>query len=224
MPDENDLHPYQRYCVDFLEEKPQCALFLDCGLGKTIITLTAISHLLYDSFEVSRVLIIAPLRVARDTWIGELSKWEHLKGLRMERVIGSPRERVAALSRKAELYIINRENVESMTGFDRLCGTNSISGNSFRTYRLSKGSFTRTSSGVIKFWRRPIDMLKLILLGIITFNGQRVSWANPIRLGVWMHWKRRRKGRFICRDIFPLWQIRGRSICFSRACITARWR
>ena len=83
MPGEKDLHPYQKFCVDFLEEKPQCALFLDCGLGKTIITLTAISHLLYDSYEVSRVLIIAPLRVARDTWIGELSKWEHLKGLRM---------------------------------------------------------------------------------------------------------------------------------------------
>ena len=112
MPNESDLHQYQRYCVEFLEEKPQCALFLDCGLGKTIITLTAISHLLYDSFEVSRVLIIAPLRVARDTWIGELSKWEQLKGLRMERVIGTPKERVAALSRKAELYIINRENVE----------------------------------------------------------------------------------------------------------------
>ena len=66
---EKDLHPYQKYCVDFVERHPQCALFLDCGLGKTIITLTAISHLLYDSFEVSRVLIIAPLRVARDTWI-----------------------------------------------------------------------------------------------------------------------------------------------------------
>ena len=94
MPCENDLHGYQKFCVDFLEEKPQCALFLDCGLGKTIITLTAISHLLYDSYEVSRVLIIAPLRVARDTWIGELSKWEHLKGLRMERVIGTPKERM----------------------------------------------------------------------------------------------------------------------------------
>lgn len=112
MPCENDLHGYQKFCVNFLEEKPQCALFLDCGLGKTIITLTAISHLLYDSFEVSRVLIIAPLRVARDTWIAELSKWEHLKGLRMERIIGTPRERVAALGRKAEIYIINRENVE----------------------------------------------------------------------------------------------------------------
>lgn len=112
MPGEKDLHPYQKFCVDFLEEKPQCALFLDCGLGKTIITLTAISHLLYDSYEVSRVLIIAPLRVARDTWIGELSKWEHLKGLRMERILGTPKERVQALSRKAELYVINRENVE----------------------------------------------------------------------------------------------------------------
>ena len=87
MPGEKDLHPYQKFCVNFLEEKPQCALFLDCGLGKTIITLTAISHLLYDSYEVSRVLIIAPLRVARDTWIGELSKWEHLKGMRMENTI-----------------------------------------------------------------------------------------------------------------------------------------
>ena len=112
MPGEKDLHPYQKFCVDFLEEKPQCALFLDCGLGKTIITLTAISHLLYDSYEVSRVLIIAPLRVARDTWIDELSKWDHLKGLRMERILGTPKERVQALSRKAELYVINRENVE----------------------------------------------------------------------------------------------------------------
>ena len=109
MPGEKDLHPYQKFCVNFLEEKPQCALFLDCGLGKTIITLTAISHLLYDSYEVSRVLIIAPLRVARDTWIGELSKWEHLKGLRMERILGTPRERVAALS-------LEKRNCTSSTG------------------------------------------------------------------------------------------------------------
>jgi superfamily II DNA or RNA helicase len=80
---EKDLHDYQKFCVDFVEGKPQCALFLDCGLGKTVIALTAISHLLYDSFEVSRVLIVAPLRVARDTWIAELDKWEHLQGLRM---------------------------------------------------------------------------------------------------------------------------------------------
>ena len=109
---EKDLHGYQQFCVDFVEKRPQCALFLDCGLGKTVIALTAISRLLYDSFEVSRVLIIAPLRVARDTWIAELSKWEHLQDLRMERVIGTEKDRVAALSRRAELYVINRENVE----------------------------------------------------------------------------------------------------------------
>ena len=109
--DETRLHPYQQFCVDFVEKNPMCGLFLDCGLGKTVIVLTAIYHLLYDSYEVSRVLIITPLRVARDTWPGELSKWEHLRCIRMERVIGSPKERIAALSRPARLYIINRENV-----------------------------------------------------------------------------------------------------------------
>ena len=112
MPGENDLHSYQKFCVDFIEEHPNCGVFLDMGLGKTIISLTAISHLLYDSFEVSRVLIIAPLRVARDTWVAELGTWEHLRGLKIERVLGTPKERVAALSRRAEMYIINRENVE----------------------------------------------------------------------------------------------------------------
>ena len=112
MPGENDLHSYQKFCVNFIEEHPNCGVFLDMGLGKTIISLTAISHLLYDSFEVSRVLIIAPLRVARDTWVAELGKWEHLRGLKIERVLGTPKERVAALSRRAEMYIINRENVE----------------------------------------------------------------------------------------------------------------
>ena len=110
--DENALHLYQRFCVDFIEKHPACGIFLDMGLGKTAITLTAISHLLYDSYEVSRVLIIAPLRVARDTWVAELAKWENLRALRMERILGTPKERIGALSRKAELYIINRENVE----------------------------------------------------------------------------------------------------------------
>ncbi len=109
---EKHLHPYQAFCVGFIETHPACGIFLDMGLGKTSIALTAIEHLLHDSFEVSRILIIAPLRVARDTWLNELAKWAHLRNLRMERVIGSPKERVAALSRKAELYIINRENVE----------------------------------------------------------------------------------------------------------------
>ena len=110
--DEGCLHNYQQYCVGFLEEHPQCALFLDCGLGKTIITLTAIQHLMYDSFDVNRVLIIAPLRVARDTWIAELAKWAHLKSLTMQRVIGSEKDRIRALGERADVYVINRENTE----------------------------------------------------------------------------------------------------------------
>ena len=171
MPGEKDLHPYQKFCVDFLEEKPQCALFLDCGLGKTIITLTAISHLLYDSYEVSRVLIIAPLRVARDTWIGELSKWEHLKGLRMERILGTPKERVAALSRKAELYVINRENVPwlcetlfdwpfDMVVIDELSSFKSVQAKRFKALRKVRGHIRRivgltgtpAPNGLIDIW------------------------------------------------------------------------
>ena len=72
---EAQLHPYQTFCTSFIEEHPACGIFLDMGLGKTAIALTAIEHLLFDSFEVSRVLIIAPLRVARDTWLNELAQW-----------------------------------------------------------------------------------------------------------------------------------------------------
>jgi hypothetical protein len=86
--------------------------FLDMGLGKTVITLTALDDLLFDSFEVSRVLVVCPLRVAKTTWPQEIAKWDHLRRLRYSVVVGTPKERIAALSRPAELYIINRENVE----------------------------------------------------------------------------------------------------------------
>ena len=88
------------------------ACFSTWGLGKTAIALTAVAHLLYDSFEVSRVLMIAPLRVARDTWIAELDKWEHSAACSWSAWLGTPKERIAALSRRADLYVINRENVE----------------------------------------------------------------------------------------------------------------
>ena len=110
--DEGCLHNYQQYCVGFLEEHPQCALFLDCGLGKTVITLTAIEHLMHDWYDVNRVLIIAPLRVARDTWQAELGKWAHLRGLAMQRIIGSEKDRLRALGERADIYVINRENTE----------------------------------------------------------------------------------------------------------------
>jgi len=109
---ESDLHEYQSYSVEKLIENNAFALFLDCGLGKSVITLTAILELMYNYFEISKVLVIAPLRVAQDTWSKEREKWEHLKGLRLSKVLGSEKERKAALYRKADIYIINRENVE----------------------------------------------------------------------------------------------------------------
>jgi SNF2 family DNA or RNA helicase len=105
-------HDYQRYASDFIEEHPASAILLSCGLGKTIITLTAVQNLLFDSFLVHKVLIIAPLRVARDTWPAEISKWDHLDDLISSVAVGSTAERIEALGRKADLYIINRENVQ----------------------------------------------------------------------------------------------------------------
>ena len=104
-------HNYQQFATDFILNQSICCLMLDMGLGKTVITLTALWQLTLDSFDVSRVLVIAPKRVAEDTWPKELAKWEHLTGLTSSLVLGSAAERKAALQRKAFLYIINRENV-----------------------------------------------------------------------------------------------------------------
>lgn len=104
-------HDYQRYAIEYIKSHPLAAVMLDMGLGKTSITLTAINDLLFDSFEVSKVLIIAPLRVARDTWKAEIQKWDHLKSLTYSVVVGSAKERTEALHRKADIYIVNRENV-----------------------------------------------------------------------------------------------------------------
>lgn len=104
-------HNYQQFATDFILNQSICCLMLDMGLGKTVITLTALWQLTLDSFDVSRVLVIAPKRVAEDTWPKELAKWEHLTGLTSSLVLGSAAERKAALQSKAFLYIINRENV-----------------------------------------------------------------------------------------------------------------
>lgn len=104
-------HNYQQYASNFILEHPICCLMLDMGLGKTVITLTALWELLLDRFDIGKTLIIAPKRVASDTWPKELVKWEHLTGLTASLVIGNRQQREAALARPAFLYIINRENV-----------------------------------------------------------------------------------------------------------------
>lgn len=108
-------HEYQKYAEEFIIDHPACGLFLDLGLGKTVITLTAIDELMYNYFEVSKVLVIAPLRVAHDTWSKECKKWDHLNGIRISKVLGSEKERRVALFRRSDIYIINRENVEWLT-------------------------------------------------------------------------------------------------------------
>lgn len=104
-------HAYQQYSIAYILEHPTAALFLDCGLGKTVIALTAIFDLALDSFQIRKVLIIAPLRVARDTWPEEIGKWDHLKGLTYSIAVGTECERKDALRDKAQVYLINRENV-----------------------------------------------------------------------------------------------------------------
>lgn len=105
-------HSYQQYAIDYIESHSISAVLLDMGLGKTSITLTAINDLLFDSFDVHKVLVVAPLRVARDTWSAEIEKWSHLKDLRYSVVVGTEWERLKALSIPADIYIINRENVQ----------------------------------------------------------------------------------------------------------------
>ena len=105
-------HDYQAYATDFILTHPEAAVLLDMGLGKSVITLTAIQELCLNAFEISRVLVIAPLRVARDTWPAELQKWDHLQGLSYSVAVGTEKERMAALMRPAFLHIINRENVQ----------------------------------------------------------------------------------------------------------------
>ena len=104
-------HDYQKYAINFIKEHPIAAILLDMGMGKTSIVLAALNDLIFDRFEVSKVLIIAPLRVAKHTWSTEIQKWDQLKGLRYSIVVGTAAERRRALMVDADIYIINRENI-----------------------------------------------------------------------------------------------------------------
>jgi SNF2 family DNA or RNA helicase len=104
-------HAYQEYCIGRMIEDPALGGYLDMGLGKTVITLTAINDLRYNRFQVSRALVIAPKKVAEATWSKEAAKWDHLKHLRLSLVLGSEKQRIRALNTPADVWVINRENV-----------------------------------------------------------------------------------------------------------------
>lgn len=102
---------HQRLAGEFCAAHRRCGLFLQMGLGKTVVTLTALQNMIYDEFSIRKALVIAPLNVARDTWTREAAKWDHLSLLRVQRVLGSEKQRLAALAADADVYVINRENV-----------------------------------------------------------------------------------------------------------------
>lgn len=113
---EKDLHNYQNNAVLHVLYNFFCALFMDMGLGKTVSTLTAINKLIFEEVEIDKVLIIAPKRVAEHVWTTELQKWEHLKHLKISRVVGREKQRIKALHEKADIYIIGRDNTVWLCG------------------------------------------------------------------------------------------------------------
>jgi SNF2 family DNA or RNA helicase len=201
-------HDYQRYASDFIEQHPVAAVLLQMGLGKTIITLTAVHNLLFDSFEVRKVLVIAPLRVARDTWPAEIGKWDHLKLLRASVAVGNTTDRISALKRKADLYIINRENVqwlieESALPFDfDMVVVDELS--SFKNHR------SKRFRALMK--RRPLVRRIVGLTGTPASNGLIDLWAQFKLLD-----KGERLGRFIgsYRDAYFKADKRNGQIVFS---------
>ena len=173
-------HDYQRYATDFIINNPISAVLLEMGLGKSVISLSAINELMLDYFDVSRTLVIAPLRVAISTWPEEIKKWEHLKYLTYSVVTGSEKERLDALKKSAHIYIINRENVDwliTKSGFkwffdmvviDELSSFKSYQAKRFKSLlkvrpkvkRIVGLTGTPSSNGLIDLWAefRLLDM------------------------------------------------------------------
>lgn len=173
-------HDYQVYTTNFILEHPVAAVFLDMGLGKSVITLSAIFDLCLDSFLVRKVLVIAPMRVARDTWPDEIKKWDHLQGLSYSVAVGTEMERKAALRQRAFVYIINRENVQwlveesvipfdyDMVVIDELSSFKSYQAKRFRNLlkvrptvkRIVGLTGTPSSNGLMDLWAefRILDM------------------------------------------------------------------
>jgi len=167
-------HEYQKYAIDRCIDTPALGLFLEMGLGKTSIVLTAINELLYDRFEIGKTLVIAPLRVAEDTWSRESQKWDHLKHLKVSKILGSKKQRLQALAVKADLYIINRENIEWLI---------SELGNSwdFDTVIVDElSSFKSPSAKRFKALRRVRPLIKRIvgLTGTPSPNGLIDMWSQ----------------------------------------------
>ncbi len=170
-------HAYQTYCIDYIKTHPISALFLDMGLGKTVTTLSALRDLMFDDMKVSKVLVIAPLRVARDTWPAEVDKWDHLHDLDVSVIVGTVKERTGALNHNAMIYVINRENVRWLVDYYEKNGLrwdfdciviDELS--SFKNYRSQRFKWLRKVRPFVKRW--------IGLTGTPTSNGLKDLWAE----------------------------------------------
>ena len=170
-------HDYQSYCVEYIRAHPIAALLLDMGLGKTVITLTAICDLMLDDLAVSKPLVIAPLRVARDTWPAEVEKWDHLAALDVSVIVGTVKERTAAVNRNAMIYIVNRENIKWLVDYYEKNGLrwdfdcvviDELS--SFKNYQSQRFKWLRKVRPFVKRW--------IGLTGTPTSNGLMDLWAE----------------------------------------------
>lgn len=164
-------YDYQRTAIQWIIDKPHCGLFLDMGLGKTVSTLTAVQQLI-DDCEVSRVLVVAPKKVAETTWSTEAEKWDHLKDLRVVKVLGSEKQRCAALAEKADVYVTGRDNFVWLVGkyggqlpfdvlvIDELTSFKSAKSERFKAMRIAAPSVKRVigltgtpaPNGLIDLW------------------------------------------------------------------------
>lgn len=166
-------HEYQQYATRFILDHPVAAILLDMGLGKSVITLTAIKQLIQQG-KVQRVLVVAPLRVAKQTWPEEIKKWDHLKGLTYSVVTGSRLQRIKALQQDVDIYIINRENLKWLI---------ESSGNSFDYDMLvidELSSFKSYRSQRFKALKRVRPLIKRVvgLTGTPSSNGLMDLWAE----------------------------------------------
>lgn len=171
---ESQLHNYQRACVQHIIDHSYCALFLDMGLGKTISTLTAIAALKYDYLEISRVLVVAPKRVADTVWKEEAEKWEQTSFLKVSKVIGNEKERVKALSVLADIYVVSRDNIAWLVAYF----ANSLPFDMLVIDELS--SFKNNNAVRFKSLRIPRLAMKRVvgLTGTPAPNGLMDLWAQ----------------------------------------------
>lgn len=196
-------HDYQEYAKQKIIEQKDCGLFLEPGLGKTVITLSAIWDLMFDYFDISKVLVIAPLRVAENTWTEELEKWDHLTYLRISKVLGTEAQRIEALNTPADIYVINRENVAwladlgewdfDMLVIDELSSFKNASSKRFKALRRKRPGIDRvvgltgtpSTNGLMDLWSEIYLLDQGQRLGK-TLSSYRADFFVPDRMNGWI--------------------------------------